>query len=127
MGSHKRYDGQHRKKHFRKTPRILKIRPGADASLQKVFDEIGVPPQKPFTPDQFQTDAVEAVKTNDCLVTAPTGAGKTWIAEQAIGAILEDGGRAWYASPLKALTNAKYGEFSDLFGEDNVGILTGDR
>jgi ATP-dependent RNA helicase HelY len=127
MGSHKRYFGQHRKKHFRKTPRILKIKPGAEASLQKVFDEIGIPPQKAFTPDQFQTDAVEAVKINDCLVTAPTGAGKTWIAEQAIGAILKDGGRAWYASPLKALTNAKYGEFSDLFGEDNVGILTGDR
>ncbi|MCP3952800.1 MAG: DEAD/DEAH box helicase, partial [Desulfobacterales bacterium] len=99
----------------------------ADASLQKVFAGIGKPPPKPFTPDQFQIDAVEAVKTNDCLVTAPTGAGKTWIAERAIQVILKGGGRAWYASPLKALTNAKYSEFSDLFGKENVGILTGDR
>jgi ATP-dependent RNA helicase HelY len=127
MSEHKRYYGRHRNKHFRRKPRILKIQPGADASLKKVFADIGIPPKKPFTPDPFQTEAVAAVKNSDCLVTAPTGAGKTWIAEQAIAAVLKDGGRAWYASPLKALTNAKYSEFSNLFGADNVGILTGDR
>lgn len=127
MGGPKRYYGRHRKKAFRKKPRILKIMPGADASLKTVFAGIGKPPKKPFTPDPFQIEAVAAVKTTDCLVTAPTGAGKTWIAAQTIAAVLADEGRAWYASPLKALTNAKYGEFSDLFGENNVGILTGDR
>ena len=64
---------------------------------------------------------------SDCLVTAPTGAGKTWIAVEAIRRIFDRGGRAWYASPLKALTNAKLIEFSEIFGADNVGILTGDR
>ncbi len=127
MSKPKRYYGRHRGKHFRKKPRILKIVPGADASLKSVFAEIGIPPQKPFAPDLFQTEAVAAVKKSDCLVTAPTGAGKTWIAEQAIAAVLKEGGRAWYASPLKALTNSKYGEFAALFGPENVGILTGDR
>jgi superfamily II RNA helicase len=127
MGKQRRYYGQRRRKPFRKKPRILKIKPGADASLNKVFAGIGKPARRPFSPDNFQIEAVEAVRTTDCLVTAPTGAGKTWIAEQTIAAVLKEGGRAWYASPLKALTNAKYAEFSDLFGKDNVGILTGDR
>ncbi len=64
---------------------------------------------------------------SDCLVTAPTGAGKTWIAVQTIRRTFENGGRSWYASPLKALTNAKLMEFSAIFGPENVGILTGDR
>jgi len=127
MGGPKRHYHRHRKKFVRKKPRILKIKPGADTSLKTVFAGIGMPAAKPFTPDTFQIDAVEAVNTADCLVTAPTGSGKTWIAEQTIAAVLADGGRAWYASPLKALTNAKYAEFSELFGKDNVGILTGDR
>jgi len=127
MGRPKRHHHRHRKKTFRKKTRVLKIKPGADASLKTVFAGIGKPPQKPFIPDDFQIDAVSAVRTSDCLVTAPTGAGKTWIAEQTIAAVLADGGRAWYGSPLKALTNAKYAEFSELFGKANVGILTGDR
>ena len=63
----------------------------------------------------------------DVLVTAPTGSGKTWIAREEIRRLLESGRRAWYTSPLKALTNSKYQEFSDEFGVDKVGILTGDR
>jgi superfamily II RNA helicase len=57
---------------------------------------------------------------------APTGSGKTWIAEQAILSIFNKGGRCWYASPLKALSNAKWVEFSQKFGAQHVGILTGD-
>lgn len=63
----------------------------------------------------------------DVLVTAPTGSGKTWIALEEIRRLLESGRRAWYTSPLKALTNSKYQEFSHEFGADKVGILTGDR
>jgi ATP-dependent RNA helicase HelY len=107
--------------------RILKIRPGADAGLKKVFAGIGVPAKTPFKPDPFQLEAVSAIQRSDCLVTAPTGAGKTWIAQQAIARIHKKGGRSWYASPLKALSNSKYGEFSEIFGPENVGILTGDR
>jgi superfamily II RNA helicase len=103
------------------------MKPGADASLKKVFAGIGVPPDKAFTPDAFQTRALEAVAHSDCLVTAPTGAGKTWIAEQAIARIRQQDGKAWYASPLKALSNSKYTDFSKIFGQTHVGILTGDR
>jgi superfamily II RNA helicase len=123
-----------RKKHFLKSKRRVgkiskkpEIKPGMDANLKKVFAAIGVPQSRPFTPDRFQTEALSVVEQNDCLVTAPTGAGKTWIAERAISRIRERNGRSWYACPLKALSNAKYAEFSDIFGAENVGILTGDR
>jgi len=123
-----------RRKHFKKPKRHpsrasqkLPIRPGAEASLKKVFAGIGVPPVKAFTPDPFQTKALEAIEHSDCLVTAPTGAGKTWIAERAIARIRQGGGKSWYASPLKALSNGKYAEFSKIFGAEHVGLLTGDR
>ena len=103
------------------------IRPGADKKLEKVFAAIGVPAPEPFKPDPFQLQALAAIQQSDALVTAPTGAGKTWIAEQAIARIHNRGGKSWYASPLKALTNSKYAEFSSLFGDKHVGILTGDR
>jgi len=88
---------------------------------------IGVPPAKPFVPDDFQLEALEAIEYEDVLVTAPTGSGKTWIAREEIRRLLEQGKKAWYTTPLKALTNSKYIEFSNEFGEENVGILTGDR
>jgi superfamily II RNA helicase len=116
-----------RKGKFGQRPRIPKIKPGADAGLKKVFASIGVPDKTPFKPDPFQLEAIAAIERSDCLVIAPTGAGKTWIAQQAIARIYEKGGKSWYASPLKALSNAKYGEFSEIFGKENVGILTGDR
>jgi len=101
--------------------------PGADSGLKRVFAGIGVPEDRPFTPDPFQLEALDAIKHADCLVTAPTGSGKTWIAEQAIARIRKRDGRAWYACPLKALSNAKYADFGRIFGPDQVGILTGDR
>ncbi len=108
-------------------PPEVRIRAGADKRLKQVFARIGVPEPTPFVPDDFQTEAVSAVARSDCLVTAPTGAGKTWIAEQAIRNVFDGGGRAWYACPLKALSNAKYAEFAQAFGDAHVGILTGDR
>lgn len=116
---HKPYKG--------KKPAPQKLKPGADPRLKKVFANIGIPEQKPFKPDPFQEEALKAIEDGDCLVTAPTGSGKTWIAEQAIRKTLQQQGRAWYASPLKALTNSKYHEFAELFGHENIGILTGDR
>ncbi|MCG2754601.1 MAG: DEAD/DEAH box helicase, partial [Desulfobacteraceae bacterium] len=105
----------------------LKLKPQADIRLKKVFSSIGVPKKSAFKPDPFQLKALSAIKKTDCLVTAPTGAGKTWIAEKAIAEIHAKQGKSWYASPLKALSNSKYYEFSAIFGADNVGILTGDR
>jgi len=104
----------------------VRMKPEAEAGLHETFSRIGKPPTILFRPDRFQRDALEAVNKTDCLVTAPTGAGKTWIAEQAIARIYTGGGRCWYASPLKALTNAKWVEFTERFGQRKVGILTGD-
>jgi len=88
---------------------------------------IGVPESQPFKPDDFQLEALEAIEHEDVLVTAPTGSGKTWIASEEIRRLLGQQKRAWYTTPLKALTNSKYIEFSQKFGAENVGILTGDR
>ncbi|MFH1156749.1 MAG: DEAD/DEAH box helicase [Pseudomonadota bacterium] len=100
--------------------------PVADKSLKPLFRQIGIPVSKPFVPDPFQTEAIEAILHSDCLVMAPTGAGKTWIAEKAAWNYLKDKGRVWYATPLKALTNSIYAQFKATFGPESVGILTGD-
>jgi superfamily II RNA helicase len=96
-------------------------------TVDRLLSGIGTPEQKPFVPDRFQIEALEAIETEDVLVTAPTGSGKTWIAREEIRRLLEQGKRAWYTTPLKALTNSKYQEFGAEFGFENVGILTGDR
>lgn len=101
--------------------------PRVHSKLEPILKEVGSPEITPFVPDPFQTESVEKLAYSDVVVSAPTGSGKTWIAEQAIKAALDKGQRAWYASPLKALSNAKYAEFGELFGPENVGILTGDR
>jgi ATP-dependent RNA helicase HelY len=95
--------------------------------LRRLLAGIGNPLPAPFTPDPFQIAALAALEHEDVLVTAPTGSGKTWIAREEIRRLLESGKRAWYTSPLKALTNSKYQEFAEEFGAERVGILTGDR
>ncbi len=102
------------------------MKPGSDKSLRQVFEKIGTPDQNRFRPDPFQIQALKAIKQSDCLVTAPTGSGKTWIAEQVARKIMQQKGKVWYATPLKALTNSIHAQFSKLFGKENVGILTGD-
>ncbi len=78
--------------------------------------------------DEFQKNAILYLEQGcDVLVSAPTGSGKTLIAEYRIKEILNRKGKVWYASPLKALSNDKYRDFKGLFGKENVGILTGDR
>ena len=80
------------------------MKPEIEPALKNVFAKIGKPASASFVPDAFQLAALEAIKRTNCLVMAPTGAGKTWIAEQAILSVFKSGGRCWYASPLKALT-----------------------
>lgn len=96
-------------------------------AVERLLSGIGVPEPVPFKPDDFQIEALSAIESQDVLVTAPTGSGKTWIAREEIRRLLQQGKRAWYTTPLKALTNSKYIEFSAEFGAENVGILTGDR
>ncbi len=98
-----------------------------DPLLKPTFGRIGIPEPSPLTPDPFQLEALEKLRECDVLVSAPTGAGKTWIASQAIYGYLSKGQRVWYASPLKALSNSIYREFCRDFGSAQCGILTGDR
>ena len=95
--------------------------------LRELLSGIGAPKPAPLKPDPFQLQALTALEFEDVLVTAPTGSGKTWIAREEMRRLLELGKRAWYTTPLKALTNSKYAEFSEEFGPEHVGILTGDR
>ena len=81
----------------------------------------------PFSLDDFQVEAIRAIAGDQSvIVSAPTGAGKTLVAEFAIHAALEAGQRIAYTTPLKALSNQKFGDFTRAYGEDRVGILTGD-
>ncbi len=80
-----------------------------------------------FSPDPFQQAACNALDQGaSVLVAAPTGSGKTFIAEHAIDSALKTGKRAFYTAPIKALSNQKFRDFQRLFGERRVGLLTGD-
>ncbi|KAJ7945154.1 DExH-box ATP-dependent RNA helicase [Quillaja saponaria] len=80
-----------------------------------------------FRIDKFQRLAVEAfLRGSSVVVSAPTSSGKTLIAEAAAVATVARGKRIFYTTPLKALSNQKFREFRDTFGNSNVGLLTGD-
>lgn len=81
----------------------------------------------PFELDEFQKDACNCIDNGESVVVcAPTGAGKTVIAQHAIHRALEQGLRVFYTTPLKALSNQKYYDFGEKYGSDKVGLLTGD-
>lgn len=80
-----------------------------------------------FKLDDFQEEALKHITDGKSVVVcAPTGAGKTCIAEMAIHKALEEGKRVFYTTPLKALSNQKLNDFKNKYGEDKVGLLTGD-
>jgi superfamily II RNA helicase len=80
-----------------------------------------------FALDPFQVEAFDLLDAgNYVLVAAPTGSGKTLIAEYAVARALAAGGRAIYTTPLKALSNQKYTDFAAEYGPARVGLLTGD-
>src|SRR3954471_13853524 len=62
--------------------------------VRRLLTGIGQPPPKPFKPDPFQLQALAALETDDVLVTAPTGSGKTWIAQEEIRGFLNSGKKA---------------------------------
>ena len=75
----------------------------------------------------FQAKAAEAIAAGrDVIVAAPTGAGKTLVADIAIDQALKAGRRVVYTSPIKALSNQKFRDFREEYGEERVGIMTGD-
>ena len=82
----------------------------------------------PFPLDQFQLDAIDALDDgHHVVVAAPTGSGKTAVAEYGIEATRRDGRRAFYTAPLKALSNQKFRDLRDRYGAGQVGLLTGDN
>ena len=81
----------------------------------------------PFELDDFQKDACKCIANKESVVVcAPTGAGKTVIAEFAIQQALKNDERIFYTTPLKALSNQKFSDFSRKYGAEKVGLLTGD-
>ena len=81
-----------------------------------------------FTPDPFQLESFAALDAGrNLLVSAPTGSGKTLVGEYAAHRALSGGGRCFYTTPIKALSNQKFRQFRQRFGPENVGLLTGDH
>lgn len=130
----------HKSSHFRKrrenqsdkpkktdTEPDIKWTPKLNRHAKQMLEDMGTPEPSAFQPDPFQLQAVQHINHSDVLVSAPTGSGKTWIAIEATKKRLKDNQFIWYATPLKALSNAKFDEFGKIFGPENVGILTGDR
>lgn len=81
----------------------------------------------PFELDPFQIQACHALENGKgVLVAAPTGAGKTIIGEFAVDLVINSGGKCFYTTPIKALSNQKFSELCAKYGESKIGLLTGD-
>ncbi|HEX8802549.1 MAG TPA: DEAD/DEAH box helicase, partial [Acidimicrobiales bacterium] len=82
----------------------------------------------PFELDPYQVRALEALDRGESvLVAAPTGSGKTVVAEHAVARALAEGGKAFYTTPIKALSNQKFADLVRRHGAERVGLLTGDN
>ncbi|MGW5113534.1 DEAD/DEAH box helicase [Nocardia sp. NPDC004123] len=81
-----------------------------------------------FELDPFQRQSCEALEGgHSVLVCAPTGAGKTVVGEFAVHLALAAGGKCFYTTPIKALSNQKFADLTERYGRDEVGLLTGDQ
>ncbi|MDX6273105.1 MAG: ATP-dependent helicase HelY [Frankiales bacterium] len=81
-----------------------------------------------FGLDPFQLEACRALESgHGVLVAAPTGSGKTVVGEFAVHLAVAKGQKCFYTTPIKALSNQKYGDLIDRYGESQVGLLTGDN
>src|SRR5499425_3109169 len=93
-------------------------RPGL-AAFRRLYD---------FDFDAFQVQACHALNEgHGVLVAAPTGSGKTAVGEFAVHLALAEGRKCFYTTPIKALSNQKYGDLVRRYGPDKVGLLTGDN
>lgn len=98
-----------------------------EKSFEKTLEDNYFQLPKGAKPDVFQkASAAYLYNGNDVLVTAPTGTGKTAIAHYVITKNLEKGQKTFYTTPLKALSNEKFKSFQKIYGEENVGLITGD-
>ena len=96
-------------------------------SLPSDYDQIRAAREYPFELDAFQKQAIYWLeRRHSVFVAAHTSAGKTVVAEYAIALAMQHGTKAIYTSPIKALSNQKYRDFRETFGEASIGLLTGD-
>ncbi len=96
--------------------------PVAEGELARFVAELA------FELDGFQRRACAALQSgHGVLVCAPTGAGKTVVGEFAVHLALASGGKCFYTTPLKALSNQKHSDFVARYGKDQIGLLTGDQ
>ncbi len=113
----------------RRIKRRIEI-PPQEESLDEIISQIGIPEKTDFVLDDFQREAIEKLNSGErnLLVVAPTGSGKTYIAESYIRKIFNESETRsiWYTTPMRALSNDKYHQFCEIFGRENVGIITGD-
>ncbi len=97
----------------------------ADRSAHRLLTEFAA--TRPFAFDPFQVEACRALEEGGAvLVCAPTGAGKTVVGEFAVHRALATGGKCFYTTPIKALSNQKFADLVAQYGPDRVGLLTGD-
>ncbi len=81
-----------------------------------------------FPLDHFQRSGISAlIEGRSVLVAAPTGAGKTLVGEFALWLAMQRGQKAFYTTPIKALSNQKFNDLRAIHGDENVGLLTGDN
>ncbi|HVN13517.1 MAG TPA: DEAD/DEAH box helicase, partial [Kineosporiaceae bacterium] len=101
----------------------------ATAAARSAAEPLGTFRQQyPFELDDFQLQACEAlVDGRGVLVAAPTGSGKTVVGEFAVHLALQTGRKAFYTTPIKALSNQKYADLVHRYGPAAVGLLTGDN
>lgn len=91
-------------------------------------DHAGIGPPRSFDLDEFQVKAMREIDAgNSVVVSAPTGSGKTYIAEHGLAMAHTRGRRGIYTTPVKALSNQKYRDLRAWMGAEAVGLLTGDN
>ena len=111
---------------YSKSSQIVKIVSHLTTSMSLNRKDIEEVFKFPYKLDEFQEKAILAIRDNkNVLVTAHTSAGKSTVAEYTIAHAMRENKRVFYTSPIKALSNQKFGDFKKKFGKD-VGILTGD-
>jgi len=110
------------------------VSPPMSEFVRVVTNEEAVPPPPAspalvtgYEPDRFQKFAIDAIEQGEnVLVTAKTGSGKTFVGEYQIAKSLQRGGRIFYTTPVKSLSNQKFHDLKTLFPHASVGIMTGD-
>jgi ATP-dependent RNA helicase HelY len=100
----------------------------ADPTDRAAADPAPTAPAYDFELDRFQVEAIAALDGGQSvLVSAPTGSGKTVVAEHAVARALAEGGKVFYTTPIKALSNQKFTDLRRRHGAARVGLLTGDN